>query len=575
MRTRYFLRAHRFDLPARRLAEGLTSATGCAPVVICDDRKGAVETGPFPRVPITPQTLSRLGFGPLPDNWGWFCGDLWHHVAAEVAPAAEFLCLLDADVFLGAEAAAILVEAFEVEAADAIAADLGPHPQPPRFSRGLADLGLDPHWGCLFPVTRVRAGLLPVMADLRRRALRAGIAINDEAVLAGAVAQTGASHRDLRSVAGLFPNATFDTNPPHLFEAADGAGRGALHPVVTLGTVLDRIASGERAYGAHRLRAVLREADTGQRAAIEEALARHGPVAGDVVDTAPQDRRRLARLAEAVGLDHPLQVLDVGANPIEGEVSYRGLLDLGLAHVTGFEPQPEALAALNARKSARETYLPDALGDGADHDLHLFRQSGFTSLFPADPTSAAYLGLQGAMTETGSLRVPTRALDDLAAVPPPDLLKIDVQGSEAMILRHGRARLSGVLVVQTEVRFFPLYAGEPRPAELATELHGLGLEFYGFDFVKRTAPESRYKRRLRRRAFTQAIDGDAFFVRDLRRVASFTDAALARLTVLSDAVMRAHDLTLFCLDHLQARGRIGAREVDDYIALLPEGLRRD
>lgn len=40
-------------------------------------------------------------------------------------------------------------------------------------------------------------------------------------------------------------------------------------------------------------------------------------------------------------------VVDVGANPIDGDPPYKILLQKRLCRVTGFEPQAEALAVLN------------------------------------------------------------------------------------------------------------------------------------------------------------------------------------------------------------------------------------
>jgi hypothetical protein len=49
---------------------------------------------------------------------------------------------------------------------------------------------------------------------------------------------------------------------------------------------------------------------------------------------------------------------------IEGDAPYLPLLRARLAEAYGFEPQPEALAALEARKSEHETYFPHAVGGG-------------------------------------------------------------------------------------------------------------------------------------------------------------------------------------------------------------------
>ena len=69
-------------------------------------------------------------------------------------------------------------------------------------------------------------------------------------------------------------------------------------------------------------------------------------------------------------------VVDVGANPIDGAPPYKQMLSQGLCTVTGFEPQEQALAALNERKGPLETYLPHALGSGGQATLnicHVFR----------------------------------------------------------------------------------------------------------------------------------------------------------------------------------------------------------
>src|SRR5262245_24468522 len=74
-------------------------------------------------------------------------------------------------------------------------------------------------------------------------------------------------------------------------------------------------------------------------------------------------------------------VVDVGANPIDGETPYQPLLSKRICTVTGFEPQAAGLALLNQRKSDLETYLPYAVGDGTQQTMHLTAVPGMTSLF--------------------------------------------------------------------------------------------------------------------------------------------------------------------------------------------------
>lgn len=71
-------------------------------------------------------------------------------------------------------------------------------------------------------------------------------------------------------------------------------------------------------------------------------------------------------LSEAVGAERPSAIVDVGANPIDGDPPYLGMLRDGLCTVVGFEPQPEALDALRARSGRwRPTFpTPSAIAAG-------------------------------------------------------------------------------------------------------------------------------------------------------------------------------------------------------------------
>jgi FkbM family methyltransferase len=269
----------------------------------------------------------------------------------------------------------------------------------------------------------------------------------------------------------------------------------------------------------------------------------------------------------------PVEVVDVGANPIEGDAPYRRLLDQGLCHVTGFEPQLGPLAELNARKSDHETYHPHALGAGGAADLHLFRHSGFTSLFAVDPAMAALLGFGRATREAGTVPVDTLRLDDVPGLLRIDFLKIDVQGAETMIVAGGQVRLAETMLIQTEVRFVPLYAGEPCFAGLDTELRRQGFLFHDFAFLKRVHLQSPSASGLRPSTKRQVVDGDAFYLRDLSDLTRITDNQLRRLAMLADQVMEDAGVVLFCLDALEARRAIGRGMAARYRDALPAAVR--
>mgnify|MGYP001765687541 CR=1 FL=1 len=270
----------------------------------------------------------------------------------------------------------------------------------------------------------------------------------------------------------------------------------------------------------------------------------------------------------------PVAVLDVGANPIEGDAPYKGLMAAGLAHVTGFEPQEGPLAALNARKSLAETYHPHALGAGGPADLHLYHHSGFTSLFKIDPAVAGMVGFAKSTRPAGKVAVETRRLDDLAEIGRVDFLKIDVQGAEQAIIAHGRSKLAQTVLIQTEVRFIPLYEGEPGFAGLDLELQAQGFRFHDFAFLKRASLRSASHGTLRPGLNRQVVDGDAFYLRDLTGIADWSVEQVQRLAVLAEAVVDSPNLCAFCLDQLVARKVLTADAVQGYFAKLPLQMMR-
>ncbi len=162
-------------------------------------------------------------------------------------------------------------------------------------------------------------------------------------------------------------------------------------------------------------------------------------LAGSPVVFTPMSMTSSHDVARLLGMSRLTHVVDIGANPIEGAPPYRPLLDAQLCRITGFEPQASALAELNLRKGANETYFPYAVGDGEAHTLNLCAYSGWTSTFvPSAAALEVFSFFKNNARIVGRTRIETQRLDDLAEVDDIDFLKIDVQGGELAVLVHGR-----------------------------------------------------------------------------------------------------------------------------------------
>jgi FkbM family methyltransferase len=265
-------------------------------------------------------------------------------------------------------------------------------------------------------------------------------------------------------------------------------------------------------------------------------------------------------------------VVDIGANPIDGDPPYKAMLGRRLCTVTGFEPQTDALAALNARKSDLESYLPYAVGDGGDGTLRITQAPGMTSLFEPNP---AVLNCFNGFPVWGrvlkELPVSTRRLDDIAELSAFDMLKIDVQGSEMSVFKGGRQRLSRVVALQTEVSLLPLYKDQPVLGDVDLELRGLGLVPHHFAAINRRMILPAFNADQPFGGVNQAIEADIVYVRDFTKPDSMDDEQLKHLALVAYHCYGSYDLAIHCLDRLAKRNVIANDAVNRFIGALKAG----
>lgn len=260
-------------------------------------------------------------------------------------------------------------------------------------------------------------------------------------------------------------------------------------------------------------------------------------------------------------------VVDVGANPIDGDPPYASMLQQRLCTVVGFEPQPTALAELERRRSDLETYLPYVIADGRPHILHMTASSGMTSLLEPDPVQ---LALFNGFTEWGAVThretVATKRLDDVEEIGHLDVLKIDVQGGELMVFRGGTARLSAAVAVQTEVSFIPLYKGQPSFGDIDVELRRHGLVPHAVPAVKRWAIAPVVYGGNFRQGGNQVLEADVVYVRDFAHPELMDDEQLKHLALVAHCAYGSSDLAHRCLLALVERGAGVATGPASYLA---------
>ena len=264
-------------------------------------------------------------------------------------------------------------------------------------------------------------------------------------------------------------------------------------------------------------------------------------------------------LKDALGVSiDTIQVLDIGAM-IEGEVRYGRLLDEGLAEITGIEPNSEERARLEKEGPKNCTWLPYFLGNGDDATFHITLYRGCSSLFEPDPAVIDQFQTIGATQPGGNFHVvgtepvKTTRLDDVEELPAVDYMKIDVQGAELEILRHGVQKLADTLVIELEAEFVQIYKGQPLFGEIQEFLHRHGFQFHKFiDIAGRCfrpfeIGDNPFS------AMSQALWADAVFVRDFTNLSNLTDMQLLKFATILHDVYLSYDFVLFILNELDRR----------------------
>ena len=281
------------------------------------------------------------------------------------------------------------------------------------------------------------------------------------------------------------------------------------------------------------------------------------------------DRDRLDALVALLAPERRTRVVEVGANPINDN-PYGGLLAAGHCEVWGFEPEPRAFARLSQTET--ETYLPYAIGKGGPATLHVTKAASLTSLLRPSAETATFFqrfASPGAVIE--EIAVETHRLDDLDDVPPFDLMKIDVQGGEVQVFEGAAKKLGTALAVITEVAFVPLYEDQPLIDDQMRVLRGHGFDLHKFTFLKGFSLRGGLATSLDKTAHdNQLLDGDAIFLRSLRKPDLIGTEALKHMAILSDAVIESFDVAARCLDLLVARGAVDPDAAAAYVARLPK-----
>ena len=174
-----------------------------------------------------------------------------------------------------------------------------------------------------------------------------------------------------------------------------------------------------------------------------------------------------------------IRLIDVGAR---NGVNERWEQYHSRIEVRAFEPDPVECDRLNRLPSPYPIqYLPVALGekDGELATLHVCRQPGCSSLLLPNMTLCGGFEYSGNMEITAQYPMVLSRLDKVCANFPPDVLKVDTQGTELAVLRGAGSLLDTTLAVELEVEFIEQYTGQALFADVDLFMRSKGFMLRG------------------------------------------------------------------------------------------------
>lgn len=269
---------------------------------------------------------------------------------------------------------------------------------------------------------------------------------------------------------------------------------------------------------------------------------------------------------EVLGPDYKLKVFDIGAASGGYSPPYQDLVDLGIASVTGFEPDREQCESLNSNAPAHSKYIPSFIGSGGRATYYETNWVLTGSLYkPNEKLLGKFQNLSEVVTLIAEHSVETMSLDSLFQPGDAHFLKLDIQGGELDALRGGEKLLSEVMAIQVEVEFMELYENQPLFSDVDSYLRSQGFVFHSFDgdlsgrpfkpFVVNGNPNQR---------INQVLWSDARYVRNWMQISELSIEGLCNLALISAGIFRSPDLchlVLLELDH-----RLATNWADKFLA---------
>ena len=188
-------------------------------------------------------------------------------------------------------------------------------------------------------------------------------------------------------------------------------------------------------------------------------------------------------ILDIIPLEKKINIVDLGAADVKNEIiHYKKLEALEICNIIGFDCEISAFTKLKEIKKNNKIYYKDAIGDGEKHDFYSTSLPTCSSILEPNLTlTNHYFHLSEYMQIQSVNQIDTKKLDEVLLDVDVDYIKLDVQGSELMILKNAIEKINQSVIVESEVEFIEQYKNQPLFSDIERFLRSNGYLFHCFN----------------------------------------------------------------------------------------------
>jgi FkbM family methyltransferase len=242
-----------------------------------------------------------------------------------------------------------------------------------------------------------------------------------------------------------------------------------------------------------------------------------------------------------INTKEPIVVCDIGASPCDATSFIDDLINNTNSILYGFEPNEDEFKKLN--QIERKKYFNIAVGNGNTETLNICEAPGMSSVLEPD---LQYLDLFHGFAEWAkiikSIDIQTKKLDEINFEKKIDFFKIDVQGYEYEIIKHGKQKIKESLIVQIETSPIPLYKNEKPFSYICSKLEDLGFSLHMFNKINTRCFKPTILQNNIYSGINHVFQLDCVFIKNLNLINHLSVEELKKLSLILFYSFKSYDL---------------------------------